>query len=100
MLSGKLWIGISRKLRALLPIAYIRLKMTEKTLCTVRTIDGVQFLFMPDGTKIPHVAMTRITQDCAEGAYPVAIAIVKMFVLIEGAALAGSLERHHDRPIG
>lgn len=57
--------------------------MTKETLCVVRTIDGVQYLFMPDGTKIPFVAMTRATQDCQYPGCPISVAIVKMFVWLE-----------------
>lgn len=65
---------------------------TEKApeLCIVRTINGVQFLFMPDGvTKVPHVAWTRITQDCDAIGYPVAEAIVKLLVMIEDSKPKG-----------
>lgn len=52
--------------------------------CVVRTIGGVQYLFMPDGVmKVPHVAWTRITQDCQGIGYPAAEAVVKLIVVIE-----------------
>lgn len=38
----------------------------QKDLMTVRAIDGVQFVFMPDGSRLPCVIMTRVTDNCDE----------------------------------
>lgn len=48
-------------------------------LCYVKNVNGQQLLFMPDGTKIPGLIMTRVTDEIRE----VPKALIKLFVYIK-----------------
>ena len=51
----------------------------QKDWMTVRSIDGVQFVFMPDGSRLPCVIMTRVTDHCDE----LPTVLIKAFCNIE-----------------
>lgn len=54
-------------------------------LCYIKIVDGVQLLFMPDGTEVPGIQMTRVKQDCddARGGIKRGTALVQFIVEIK-----------------
>lgn len=56
-----------------------------KELCYIKNVDGVQLLFMPDGTEVPGIQMTRVKQDSDDvwGGKKRATALVQFIVNIK-----------------
>jgi hypothetical protein len=50
-----------------------------KDACRIVVEDGIQYLAMPDGTKLPRQIWTRVTDPLNEPPY----AIVKLFVQLD-----------------
>ena len=50
-------------------------------MCKVIVKNGMQLVTMPDGTEIPYIKMTRITQGSGQGAY--GEALIKLVVHFE-----------------
>ena len=47
--------------------------------CYIKNVNGQQLLFMPDGTRVPRVILTRVTDEINE----IPVALVKLFVEIK-----------------
>ena len=54
-------------------------KKTNPGWCTVRNVKGRQLVFMPDGTCIPGMTLTKVTDPL----YGPATAFIKLFVNID-----------------
>ena len=55
-------------------------KSLFETLCRVIVRDGLQLVCLPDGTEIPNIQMTRITQDVHQAGNGVGTAFIQMMV--------------------
>jgi hypothetical protein len=51
--------------------------------CRVIVKDGCQLVCLPDGTEIPYVQMTRITQDLHQASAGVGDAFIKLLVRLD-----------------
>jgi hypothetical protein len=52
-------------------------------ICRVIVRDGIQLICLPDGTEIPHIQMTRITQDTEQASAKIGTAFVKLLVTLD-----------------
>ena len=48
-------------------------------ICTIKNIDGVQYLFDPKGNKLPHQIFSRVTDEYQKPT----TALIKLFVKLE-----------------
>jgi hypothetical protein len=52
-------------------------------ICRVIVRDGIQLICLPDGTEIPYIQMTRITQDTEQASAKIGTAFVKLLVTLD-----------------
>jgi len=57
--------------------------MTEENICVLKVIDGVHFLFMPDGTKIPKQKSNIVVQNLKDAEEKYAWCRVTLLVKLE-----------------
>ena len=58
-------------------------KSLYETLCRVIVRDGIQLICLPDGTEIPNIQMTRITQDTNQAYDKIGTAFIQLTVRLD-----------------